>query len=148
MLPLVAAFRPGLSAPDAIRGQMLLWLFNVPCLPAVTFLSGIAPLSFQPQESTRMWAVRSIVLFGSAVINTGFWFRTGAPREEPGLRVTWGRLAVAALGSGVPMGIPFHTRSQDLYGTPIAVWPPLAAGWAMRVSALPPAQPEESDKRH
>lgn len=138
MFALAAAFSLGWEAPEATWGQMLFWLFNMPCLLGVNLLSGIVPLSWQPQEYTRMWVVQPIVLLASAVVNTGFWFWLGAQWEEPGERVTWWRLVVAAMGIGVATGVLFHSRSLDLQVIPFVAWPLLMAGWAMRVAALLP----------
>lgn len=146
MFALAAAYSLAWEAPEATWGQMLFWLFNMPCLLGVNLLSGIVPLSWQPQAYTRMWVVQPIVLMVSAVVNTGFWFWLGAQWEEPGERVTWWRLAVAALGIGVATGVLFHTRSLDLQVVPFVAWPLLIAGWAMRVSALLPANPQEPDE--
>jgi hypothetical protein len=49
-----------------------------------------------------MWVVQPIVLLASAVVNTGFWFWLGAQWEEPGERVTWWRLVVAAKPTTIP----------------------------------------------
>ena len=73
------------------------------------------------------------------MVNTGFWFWLGAQWEEPGERVTWWRLVVAALGVGVATGVLFHTRGVDLQVIPFVVWPLLLAGWA-----LPPRYDQEA----
>lgn len=143
MFALAAAYGLGWEAPEATWAQMLFWLFNMPCLLGVNLLSGIVPLSWQPQDYTRMWVVQPIVLLASAVLNTGFWFWLGAQWEEPGERVTWWRLVVAALGIGVATGVLFHTRGVDLQVIPFVVWPLLMAGWAMRVAALLPVNTVE-----
>ena len=143
MFGLAAAFSFGSVAPEATWAQMLFWLFNMPCLLVVNFLSGIVPLSWQPQEYTRMWVVQPVVLLGSAVINTGFWFWLGAQWEEPGARVTWWRLAVAAVGIGVATGVLFHTRGLDWQVVPFVAWPLLMAGWAMRVAVLLPVKSQD-----
>ena len=50
-LMFVLARQQSLSEPPP--AQLVFWLFNMPCLLLVTFLSGTLPISWQPQEWTR-----------------------------------------------------------------------------------------------
>lgn len=136
MFGLAAAASLGWEAPEATLARLLFWLFNMPCLLAVSMLSGVVPLSWQPQEYFRMWAMQPVAMMGCAVVNTGVWFWLGAQWEEPGERITWWRWVLAVVGFVMATGVIFHSRTLDPQAIPFVVWPLLMAGWAMRVRAL------------
>ncbi|MFN0106124.1 MAG: hypothetical protein ACKV2U_29045 [Bryobacteraceae bacterium] len=132
LFALARTFAFGQTAPEPPLAQMLFWLFNLPCLMLVTLLSGIAPLSWQPQEYTRAWLVQPATLLACAVLNTGVWVWLGAQWEDPGDRVPWWRWGLGLLGVCLAAGILLHTRSWDWQVLPFAVWPLLLAAWATR----------------
>jgi hypothetical protein len=120
------------TLPDSTLSQMVYWLFNLPCLAIVNLLSGSMPLSWQPQEYTRVWMTQPVTLMICTVVNTGVWIWLGAQWEDPGERVSWWRWALAGLGAALALGVLFHTRKLDYQVIPFVVWPLLLAGWAAR----------------
>lgn len=125
------------TPPDASLAQMVFWLFNMPCLQVVNLLANPMPLTWQPQEYSRVWITQPVTLFVCTVVNTGVWIWIGSQLEETGGRVSWWRWALAVAGAGIAVGILFHTRTLDPQVIPFIAWSMLVAAWAIRPAFAP-----------
>jgi len=119
------------TIPDPPVSQMVHWLFNMPCLAVVNLVDGSIPLTWQPQEYTRVWMTQPVTLLVCSVVNTGVWLWLGAQWEDPGEGVAWWRWGLSAVAAGLAAGVLFHTRSLDVQAVPFVVWPLLLAAWAV-----------------